>query len=159
MSLLWIRKKSPLAYCLRCLALIISDVVVVCRERPAVIPVEVKGIDDTSNFDDFPEVDLKLRKLLVMMRISEDDDYDDGGGILENVHGDDNDHDCDSRGSSSYHSSSSSCRKEKKNDYNDNCNKCVHSFNTKMRIFFLFTEMRYVLRPLHFVSLFISVEF
>ncbi|XP_025086391.1 serine/threonine-protein kinase 38-like isoform X1 [Pomacea canaliculata] len=30
------------------------------RERPAVIPVEVKGIDDTSNFDDFPEVDLKL---------------------------------------------------------------------------------------------------
>ena len=33
-----------------------------CRERPAVIAVEVKGIDDTSNFDDFPEVDLKLRK-------------------------------------------------------------------------------------------------
>lgn len=30
------------------------------RERPAVIPVDVKGIDDTSNFDDFPEVDLKL---------------------------------------------------------------------------------------------------
>ncbi|KAL8566854.1 Serine/threonine-protein kinase 38-like [Nucella lapillus] len=30
------------------------------RERPAVIAVEVKGIDDTSNFDDFPEVDLKL---------------------------------------------------------------------------------------------------
>lgn len=30
------------------------------RERPSVIPVEVKGIDDTSNFDDFPEVDLKL---------------------------------------------------------------------------------------------------
>lgn len=26
------------------------------------IPVEVKGIDDTSNFDDFPEVDLKLRE-------------------------------------------------------------------------------------------------
>jgi len=30
------------------------------RERPAVIAVEVRGIDDTSNFDDFPEVDLKL---------------------------------------------------------------------------------------------------
>nr|KAG5692399.1 hypothetical protein BaRGS_000683 [Batillaria attramentaria] len=30
------------------------------RERPAVNSVEVKGIDDTSNFDDFPEVDLKL---------------------------------------------------------------------------------------------------
>ncbi|XP_059161991.1 serine/threonine-protein kinase tricornered-like isoform X4 [Physella acuta] len=30
------------------------------RERPALIPVDVKGIDDTSNFDDFPEIDLKL---------------------------------------------------------------------------------------------------
>ncbi|XP_021352926.1 serine/threonine-protein kinase tricorner-like isoform X1 [Mizuhopecten yessoensis] len=29
------------------------------RERPAAIPVEVKSIDDTSNFDDFPEIDLK----------------------------------------------------------------------------------------------------
>jgi len=28
------------------------------RDRPAAIPVEVKGIDDTSNFDDFPDVDL-----------------------------------------------------------------------------------------------------
>eukprot|EP00112_Aurelia_sp_Birch-Aquarium-sp1_P009989 Seg2156.4 transcript_id=Seg2156.4/GoldUCD/mRNA.D3Y31 product="Serine/threonine-protein kinase 38-like" protein_id=Seg2156.4/GoldUCD/D3Y31 len=28
------------------------------RDRPAAIPVEVKSIDDTSNFDDFPEVDL-----------------------------------------------------------------------------------------------------
>ena len=27
------------------------------RERPAAIPVEVKSIDDTSNFDDFPDVD------------------------------------------------------------------------------------------------------
>ena len=26
------------------------------RERPAAIPVEVNSIDDTSNFDDFPEV-------------------------------------------------------------------------------------------------------
>ena len=32
------------------------------RERPSAIPVEVKSIDDTSNFDEFPEVDIKLRK-------------------------------------------------------------------------------------------------
>ena len=32
------------------------------RERPAAIPVTVKSIDDTSNFDDFPDVDLKIRK-------------------------------------------------------------------------------------------------
>ena len=32
------------------------------RERPATIPVEVKSIDDTSNFDDFPDVDLKICK-------------------------------------------------------------------------------------------------
>merc|ERR1740128_101900 len=31
------------------------------RERPTAIPVEVKSIDDTSNFDDFPDVDLKIR--------------------------------------------------------------------------------------------------
>ncbi|XP_040567601.1 serine/threonine-protein kinase tricornered isoform X3 [Lepeophtheirus salmonis] len=30
------------------------------RERPAAIQVEVKSIDDTSNFDDFPDVDLKI---------------------------------------------------------------------------------------------------
>ncbi|KAJ6219144.1 hypothetical protein RDWZM_004956 [Blomia tropicalis] len=30
------------------------------RERPAAIPVEVKSIDDTSNFDDFPDVELKI---------------------------------------------------------------------------------------------------
>ncbi|XP_021953821.1 serine/threonine-protein kinase tricorner isoform X2 [Folsomia candida] len=30
------------------------------RERPAAIPVTVKSIDDTSNFDDFPDVDLKI---------------------------------------------------------------------------------------------------
>jgi len=30
------------------------------RERPAAIPVEVKSIDDTSNFDEFPEIDLKI---------------------------------------------------------------------------------------------------
>ena len=32
------------------------------RDRPAAIPVEVKSIDDTSNFDDFPEVDLTWSK-------------------------------------------------------------------------------------------------
>jgi len=31
-------------------------------ERPAAIPVEVKSIDDTSNFDDFPDVELKIRE-------------------------------------------------------------------------------------------------
>ena len=30
------------------------------RERPAAIPVQVKSIDDTSNFDDFPDVALKI---------------------------------------------------------------------------------------------------
>jgi len=30
------------------------------RERPAATAVEVKSIDDTSNFDDFPDVDLKI---------------------------------------------------------------------------------------------------
>ena len=31
------------------------------RERPAAIAVTVKSIDDTSNFDDFPDVDLKIQ--------------------------------------------------------------------------------------------------
>jgi len=31
------------------------------RERPTAIPVDVKAIDDTSNFDEFPDVDLKIR--------------------------------------------------------------------------------------------------
>lgn len=30
------------------------------RERPAAIPVTIRSIDDTSNFDDFPDVDLKI---------------------------------------------------------------------------------------------------
>lgn len=30
------------------------------RERPAAIPVEVRSIDDTSNFDDFPDVTLEI---------------------------------------------------------------------------------------------------
>lgn len=33
------------------------------RDRPAAIPVEVKSIDDTSNFDDFPDVDLSWNPL------------------------------------------------------------------------------------------------
>lgn len=33
------------------------------RERPAAIPVTIRSIDDTSNFDDFPDVDLKIRTL------------------------------------------------------------------------------------------------
>ena len=32
------------------------------RERPAVIPVQVKSIDDTSNFDDFPDVPVEIGK-------------------------------------------------------------------------------------------------
>ena len=34
----------------------------VCRDRPATIQIEVKSIDDTSNFDEFPDIDLKWRK-------------------------------------------------------------------------------------------------
>lgn len=33
------------------------------RERPAAIPVDVRSIDDTSNFDEFPDVALEIRKL------------------------------------------------------------------------------------------------
>ena len=32
------------------------------RDRPATIQIEVKSIDDTSNFDEFPDIDLKWRK-------------------------------------------------------------------------------------------------
>lgn len=35
------------------------------RERPAAIPVQVKSIDDTSNFDDFPDVKLEIREYIV----------------------------------------------------------------------------------------------
>ena len=34
------------------------------RERPAAVAVAVRSIDDTSNFDDFPDVDLKIREYL-----------------------------------------------------------------------------------------------
>ena len=30
------------------------------RERPAAIPMQIKSIDDTSNFDEFPDVDLSI---------------------------------------------------------------------------------------------------
>jgi serine/threonine kinase 38 len=32
------------------------------RDRPAAYQPRVRSIDDTSNFDEFPDVDLKLRK-------------------------------------------------------------------------------------------------
>ena len=32
------------------------------RERPASIPVDVHSIDDTSNFDEFPDVSLEIRE-------------------------------------------------------------------------------------------------
>ena len=33
------------------------------RERPAAIPVQVKSIDDTSYFDNFPEVQLDISRI------------------------------------------------------------------------------------------------
>lgn len=41
-----------------------------CRERPAAIPVEVKSIDDTSNFDDFPDVELKIRECTALSTLT-----------------------------------------------------------------------------------------
>lgn len=32
------------------------------RERPAAIQVDVKSIDDTSNFDEIPDVELAIRE-------------------------------------------------------------------------------------------------
>ena len=40
------------------------------RERPAAIPVQVKSIDDTSNFDDFPDVALKIGKKIEITDLS-----------------------------------------------------------------------------------------
>lgn len=31
------------------------------RDRPAPIPIEVKSIDDTSNFDEFPDLDMNFQ--------------------------------------------------------------------------------------------------
>lgn len=41
------------------------------RERPAAIPVEVRSIDDTSNFDEFPDVKLEIRKWRNFIRFKE----------------------------------------------------------------------------------------
>lgn len=40
----------------------VDSLVCVIRDRPAAIQIEVKSIDDTSNFDEFPDIDLKWRK-------------------------------------------------------------------------------------------------
>ena len=47
------------------------------RERPAAIPVQVRSIDDTSNFDDFPDVALQIGNviLIVMMTRDATDDW------------------------------------------------------------------------------------
>ena len=45
------------------------------RDRPAAYQPRVRSIDDTSNFDDFPDVDLKLRmysSLSLSCRVSGD---------------------------------------------------------------------------------------
>ncbi len=39
------------------------------RDRPAAYQPRVKSIDDTSNFDDFPDVDLKLRMKIFFEKI------------------------------------------------------------------------------------------
>ncbi len=33
------------------------------RERPAALPINVKSFDDTSNFDEFPDIEVKPCKL------------------------------------------------------------------------------------------------
>lgn len=40
------------------LVLTVLAFISICRERPAAIPIEIKSIDDTSNFDEFPESDI-----------------------------------------------------------------------------------------------------
>ena len=37
------------------------------RERPAAIPVTVRSIDDTSNFDEFPDVELKFSEYTIFL--------------------------------------------------------------------------------------------
>ena len=41
------------------------------RDRPAAYQPRVKSIDDTSNFDDFPDVDLKLRMCIAFLLIDQ----------------------------------------------------------------------------------------
>ena len=40
------------------------------RERPAAIPVQVRSIDDTSNFDDFPDVALQIGNVILIMMMT-----------------------------------------------------------------------------------------
>ena len=40
------------------------------RERPAAIPVTVRSIDDTSNFDEFPDVELKFSEYCIFLSSS-----------------------------------------------------------------------------------------
>lgn len=40
------------------LTIVIFGLSVLGRERPAAISIEIKSIDDTSNFDEFPESDI-----------------------------------------------------------------------------------------------------
>lgn len=39
------------------------------RERPASIPVDVHSIDDTSNFDEFPDVSLEIREFSIKQNV------------------------------------------------------------------------------------------
>ena len=43
---------------------IIALISFVFRDRPAAFPVNVTAIDDTKNFDEFPEVELNFSKFL-----------------------------------------------------------------------------------------------
>ena len=43
--------------------------VLLYRDRPAAIAVDVKSIDDTSNFDEFPDVDLKWRMRFLFLTL------------------------------------------------------------------------------------------
>lgn len=55
----------------------------VYRERPAAIPIEIKSIDDTSNFDEFPESDILQPGEASIYSMPE---YSLGSFILVNVH-------------------------------------------------------------------------
>ena len=51
------------------------------RERPAATPVTVRSIDDTSNFDEFPDVELKFSEYISHPGFSnQDTEWDDGRG-------------------------------------------------------------------------------
>ena len=51
------------------------------RERPGAIPVTVRSIDDTSNFDEFPDVELKFSEYIFHQGFSnQGTEWDDGHG-------------------------------------------------------------------------------